>query len=446
MLKKIEMRTMTPMSIVLVVAIAAVATGVAAYAQSDSAPATSPSALPSAAHDAGATASSVSAPGTIITSGNASAYAKNLPAAAALAVQHGFKIQVVPTDKLQWSAGFQSATEKYSPQVGARQGRLHHQLRRRHAVSADRQLTIRKRRRRSHTTGTWGPCCPTISRCRHGAAMATWWIRTTRRGSNSPMSSDNACDKFDFLRYAHRTEVDPRPTLGSNSTGVEWKAKCNQWTTISVGGSSGEGAGIWIRYLDPRAHDEFYNFSEQSRRVRRTEIALEYPNNACHQCHQPYWAYALPKTEIYTYRLLGTAPILACMNADDEPAGITPSESWFRLTQEPFQMRRAYILEMTPTQNNLSERTLIFIDSEIYVWLAAEFYEGGERVATAIPLWRQHPSPEGGNRFNLAGSFYFSSTHPDFVRSVVPPNTSFTQKINAGEASEHDFLPQMMVR
>ena len=43
---------------------------------------------------------------------------------------------------------------------------------------------------------------------------------------------------------------------------------------------------------------------------------LEYSDNACRQCHQPYWAYALPKTEIYTYRLLGTAPILACMNAE----------------------------------------------------------------------------------------------------------------------------------
>jgi hypothetical protein len=24
------------------------------------------------------------------------------------------------------------------------------------------------------------------------------------------------CDHFTFLRYAHRTEVDPRPTLGTN--------------------------------------------------------------------------------------------------------------------------------------------------------------------------------------------------------------------------------------
>ncbi|MGA7871161.1 MAG: hypothetical protein WCA22_09710, partial [Candidatus Binatus sp.] len=257
---------------------------------------------------------------------------------------------------------------------------------------------------------------------------------------------DSLCDKFDFLRYAHRTEVDPRPTLGSNSSGVEWKAKCNQWSAIGFGASAGEGAGIWIRYLDPKAHDGFYSISQQSRRVRQAEIALQYPNHVCRQCHQPYWAYALPKTEIYTYRLLGTAPILGCMNANDEPAGITPSESGYRLTEEPFQLRHAYILEMTPTQNNLSERTLIFIDSEIYVWLAAEFYEGGERVATAIPLWHQHPSPEGGNLFDLAGSFYFSSEHPDFLRSVVPAHTSFTQKINAGEASESDFLPQMMIR
>ncbi len=440
-LKKIEMRTMTRMSIALVAAIAAVATGVAAYAQSDSAP----SALPSAAHDAGAGASSVSAPGTIITSDNASAYANNLPAAAALALQHGFKIQMVPTDKLQWSAGFERATEKYSPQVGLdKDDYIINYV----AGMPFPLIDTNDPKAAVKIAYNWhmGPVLPddfSLSPWSSNGYLADQHDPTRLQQSDD---FDSVCDKFDFLRYAHRTEVDPRPTLGSNSTGVEWKAKCNQWTTISVGTSSGEGAGIWIRYLDPRAHDEFYGFSQESRRIRRIEITQEYPNNACRQCHQPYWAYALPKTEIYTYRLLGTASILACMNASDEPAGITTSASGYRLTQEPFQMRRAYILEMTPTQNNLSERTLIFIDSEIYVWLAAEFYEGAERVATTIPLWRQHPSPEGGNLFDLAGSFYFPVKHPGFVRSVVPAHTSFTQKINAGEASERDFLPQMMGR
>ena len=114
------------------------------------------------------------------------------------------------------------------------------------------------------------------------------------------------CDRFTFLRLAHRTEVDPRPTFGSNSQGFEWKARCNQWTA-NPAGDVGEGSGIWLRCLDPHRGDEFYGFDPESRRVRRTSASIA-PNESCHSCHQLYWAYALPKTEAYRYRLLGTTP------------------------------------------------------------------------------------------------------------------------------------------
>ena len=51
------------------------------------------------------------------------------------------------------------------------------------------------------------------------------------------------------------------------------------------------------------------------------QVNLAYPNEYCRGCHQPFWAYALPKTENYLYRLLGTTALLACLAADDEPAG-----------------------------------------------------------------------------------------------------------------------------
>jgi len=175
-------------------------------------------------------------------------------------------------------------------------------------------------------------------------------------------------------------------------------------------------------------------------------IRMAFPNKTCRRCHQPYWAYALPKTEIYKYRLLGTASILACMSSRDEPAGIAQGDSGYTLTEEPFQLRRAYILEMSPTQSDLAEHTLIFIDSEIYVWLAAEFYEGGERVAVAIPLWHTRPSPEGGNLFDLAGSFYFPADHPGLFRSVVPAHSTAAQKINTGAISESEFNPNILSR
>jgi hypothetical protein len=83
------------------------------------------------------------------------------------------------------------------------------------------------------------------------------------------------------------------------------------------------------------------------------------------------------------------------------------------LREEPFELRNAYILEMTPRAAGFGNlRGLVFVDTEAYVWLAAEFFDTSERTAVAVPLWRSHPSPAGGNLFDLAGEFYIPTRPP----------------------------------
>ena len=89
-------------------------------------------------------------------------------------------------------------------------------------------------------------------------------------------------------------------------------------------------------------------------------------------------------------------------------------------------------------------RSVIYIDSEVYVWLAAEFYEGGGLTASTIPLWRMRPSSEGGSLFDLAGTFYHPEGAGSFFRSLVPAHGEFQQAINRGDLSEGAFNPQMM--
>jgi len=77
-------------------------------------------------------------------------------------------------------------------------------------------------------------------------------------------------------------------------------------------------------------------------------------------------------------------------------------------------------------------RTIVYIDTETYVWIAAEFFLGDEKTEAAFPFWRSHPSPSGGYLFDLAGEFYvpfdqLTSSHLprrdfSFVRS--PPHTA----------------------
>ncbi len=386
-------------------------------------------------------------PGMIVRADSAARFAQYLPQAARFALAHGFRMQIAPPRRIEWSEGFQRATEKYSPQVELD---AEDHIKNYVAGMPFPLINVADPKAAVKIAYNWhlGPVMP------DDFSLQPWSSNGYRADPQNPQriiadsDADYMCEQFDFLRFAHRTEVEPRPTLGSNPNGVEWKAKCNRWTADATGQGTNEGAGIWIRYVAPTHPDEFYGFDELTRRLRRIGSMDGYPNEFCRGCHQPYWAYALPKTERYSYRLLGTTAILACMASADEPAGIKESEPGYALTQEPFELRNAYIVEMTERypEGAGELRTIIYIDSEIYLWLAAEFYSGGEETAVAMPLWRMRPSSEGGNLFDLAGSFYVPAGNQNFFRSLVPAHTTFTQLLNAGTLSAGDFMPQNMVR
>ena len=398
---------------------------------------------------------------TLIDSKNLAEFRNYLPLAAQSVVEHGFRIRVVPTRRLDWSRGFTQATEKYSPQVGLdKDGNIVNYV----AGAPFPAVDLSDPKAAEKIAYNWhlGPFMP------DDFSLAPWgsFAYSGAEGTSGPIIAEDyydfSCDRLSFLRYAHRTEVDPRPVLGSDPQGFEWKARCNKWTQNPMEGI-GEGAGIWLRFINPHRPDEFYNFEPHERRIRR-QASWDTLDENCRSCHQPYWAYALPKTEEASYRLLGTISILACLSSSGEPAGIVRSERTFTMTEEPFELRSAYILEMTPKIRGFDNlRTLVYIDTEAYVWLAAEFFDGNERTETAIPLWHSHPSPEGGNLFDLAGEFYIplkaapeNVAHPTgygqpgyakwFFRSLVPAHGEFDQKINTGDVPEKLFNPQAMAR
>jgi hypothetical protein len=413
-------------------------------------------------------------PGTIIDAHNVSSYDCYLPAAAIGVVKHGFKIRIVGTHKLDWPKGFKDATEKYSPQVHLdAEDNLSNYI----AGMPFPLVNVYDPKAARKIAYNWhmGPFMP------DDFSLTPWgsFGYSDSGAASKPVYSEPdqtyLCDQFDFLRYAHRTELDPRPTFGTNPQQLEWKARCSNWyvETEIHGGQS-----IWMRFLDPHHNDEDFVYSPSTRRVRRGGIPPPYVDHLCRECHQPYWAYALPKTEAYSYRLLGTTPILACMTANDEPAGfvgrdkaaegnLLAASERVAMGEEPYEMRSAYIIEMIPTDvHSMNLRALIWIDNETYVWLGAEFFESNlkteipELQEIAAPLWRTRPAPEGGNLFDLAGSFYvplpyqpalpahhqpagFAQENPKrwFFRSVVPNHGAFDQRINAGSSDESIFSP-----
>jgi Protein of unknown function (DUF1329) len=395
--------------------------------------------------------------GTTIDAANLSAYEQIIPTAAQLAVTRGFTIRIIPTERLDWPGSFTAATEKYSAQVGLDSA---------DAITnyvagmpfpifnpGDPKAAIK-------IAYNWhmGPFMP------DDFALAPWgsYAYSSTGTPNSFVAEEPnnyVCANFHFLRFAHRTEVEPHPTLGANPDGVEWKARCDDWTSDADGHMGARG--IWVRYLDPKKVDYFYFLTHGT--LTGGMESYDALNETCRGCHQPYWAYALPKTEQFSYRLLGTVPMLACLTAEHEPAGLVQGDKTLSLDQEPFQLRTAYVLEMTsliPDYENL--RMLVYIDTEAYVWLSAEFFDGSERTAASFPLWRTHPAASGGYHFELAGELYFPTAQLQphhmkvggsfpfvklddapklYLRSLAPAHGGFSQKINTGDVSAEMFDP-----
>ena len=288
---------------------------------------------------------SASAPqtGSLINAANAANYARFLPPGADIAIKYGLAMRVVSSKRLDWSAGFTAETEQYSGQV-----RLDDEDDIVNYVAGMPFPTVSTSEPKAaiKIAYNWhmGPFMPDDFSQEPWGSFA--YSSTDSLNRFVPEEWNNyTCTHFVFLRYAHRTEVDPRPILGPKEDGVEWKARCLYWNGGPDMSPSVGGTGFVVRYLDPHKPDaEFLSGGGSRRYGGRVVISDE----KCRGCHLPFWAYALPKTEEYSYRLLGTTLMLACLTADHEPTAIVERDSALAFGEEAFQLRNAYILEMTP--------------------------------------------------------------------------------------------------
>src|SRR5262245_43256423 len=183
-------------------------------------------------------------PDSVINAGNLQDHDRYLPEAAKFALKHGFTMTVRPSRRLEWSAGFARATEKYSSQATLDSND--------HLVNYVAGMpfplvTVDDPKAAVKIAYNWhmGPFMP------DDFFLTPWSSNGYVPDPQNPArwqhkdDSDYACDEFTFLRFAHRTEKDPRPTIGEDAMGFEWKTRCKAWIAPE-GGDTGEGAGIWV--------------------------------------------------------------------------------------------------------------------------------------------------------------------------------------------------------
>ena len=169
-------------------------------------------------------------PGTIIGADNVDQYSRYVPSAAKFAVAHGFRMRIIPDRRVEWSQGFQHATEKYAAQVTLDNDDY---IKNYVAGMPFPLVDATDPKAAVKIAYNWhmGPFMP------DDFSIAPWSSNGYAADPANPLkivpnsNADYGCEQFEFLRFAHRTDVDPRPTIGDNAMGVEWKARCNRWMT-----------------------------------------------------------------------------------------------------------------------------------------------------------------------------------------------------------------------
>jgi len=112
----------------------------------------------------------------------------------------------------------------------------------------------------------------------------------------------------------------------------------------------------------------------------------------------------------------------------------------------PFEVRTAYVLEAVPLWPHISKfggiisidllRATVYLDSETYVLLGAEF-QWFDLTDASVPLWSRRAAAGGGEQLMLSNEFYVPGDRPEFFMSLnLGPGM---QRLNAGHLDGSTF-------
>jgi len=386
------------------------------------------------------------APGKLIDRSNLDIYSPYMPAALKFAIAHGLKARVAATSRIDWPVGFQQATEKYSGQASLDE----HDTIQNYVAGMPFPListTDPKAAIKIAYNWRWGPFVPDdVSILTTQRFLA--WTTASQSSTLAPDDKDRdyrgeqPCDELIFLRYSHRSKVDPRPDFGSDAS-IDWKARGNHC------GSARDFSMIWTEQGKPWRIS--YSVEGLSNVGWLLSSGLgDLPSRKCtYGCTSFWWEYVAPITEVYNWQLSGERPILASIGASGDAGGISRFGSDAHFDEMPFEVRTAYVLEAMPQKSHLSKfggliswdflRATIYLDSETYVLLGAEF-QWFDLTDASVPFWSRRAAAGGGDQLMLSNEFYVPGDRPEFLLSLnLRPGT---QTLNAGHLDANTFDSQ----
>src|SRR6266851_3787671 len=169
-------------------------------------------------------------PGTVIDRSNVDKFAEALNPAMTYAIAHGLSVKIAPSERVEWPAPYQQATEKYSSQVSLDENDSLKNyvagLPFPNVDPADPKAPIK-----IAYNWRWGPFIPEQVSFSNLAARAFNFqgdgLSFMRDSVNPDFRNELTCDQAIVLRRAHRPDADPRAN-GAGQSAPQWEDRGEQ--------------------------------------------------------------------------------------------------------------------------------------------------------------------------------------------------------------------------
>ena len=336
-------------------------------------------------------------PGDEITPDNAALVTDLVSPGNFLLVKQGMRMNIVPSQRLDWPPPYKAATEKYAAQVKLND----------------------KEELQNYVAGQPFPLLDANDP--HIAAKVMWnfsfrpqytddvdirdvEVSSFRANSASPGPVEHfTIGHFAFYNSMGRTEVPPIPT-DTEAEGAGIRYRFGAFPFLEPAEIYGFGL-IRERNKDPNVDDNVWFFNpsmRKTRRVRAEELsdsvlpsdahdgANTYANNLDPDSYFGFSA----KIENYNYRLLGIKPMLASVHAKNTPAKPCQFDNNRTVCPEDWEMRQLYAIEATAkplswhqkigSSGVLIPKRILYIDSEGWFITASDQYDGEGKLWKTI--------------------------------------------------------------
>lgn len=324
-------------------------------------------------------------PGDVITPQNAKQVEALVSPGVYYTVTHGMRMEIVPSERVDWPPPYREATEKYSQQV-----RLTQDHRSIVGYVAGQPFPLIDPN--DPTVGTklvWNNVFRPISSDDYDLRFYDCQSEYVRLNQEQRMIDDIQVGHYAGYNLVGRTEVDPLPADPDfKQTNRFWLFAL--YPVLSPQEARGTGI-IRYRYADGNRGDDAWDWTPGTRRVRRLNEAILSSATGAQSYDPDHYSGFNPKTEQYDYKFLGERAMLASVHAQHSPEVTCPYDGGATACPEAWEMRRTYIVQATPrrdaVQGNagaLDKMTVIYLDAEVWFEPYVDTYDQKGH------LWRTH--------------------------------------------------------